>query len=305
MQPVAAIGIDLDTIDCYRAIHGLAPGAGEQDPVYALALPRFLSILQDLQLPATLFVIGRDAAPNAAALAEAHAQGCELASHTFTHDYRISRAAPARIDEELSKTEEALATISGARPVGFRAPGYNVTPTLLSRLQARGYLYDSSLLPSPMYFFARAAAIGLYRLRGRRSASLVGQARAWAGPLHAYRATATRPWRPAASGLVELPMSALPGLRLPLIGTSWVALPKAARSAALALSLPRLPLFNFELHGVDLLDADDPGVGAELSAAQPDLRLPWRRKAAALRELFETLKTDRPVATLAALAVQL
>ena len=36
----------------------------------------------------------------------------------------------------------------GVRPVGFRAPGYAIDETVYTLLEERGYLYDSSLLPT-------------------------------------------------------------------------------------------------------------------------------------------------------------
>ena len=48
------------------------------------------------------------------------------------------------------------------------------------------------------------------------------------------------------------------------------------------------PLVNLELHGIDVLDADD-GF-PELLPHQPDARIPHARKLAALSAVVETLK---------------
>lgn len=309
MSPVraAAVTIDVDSLRHYLDIHGLPAPPPEADPIYTVALPRFFALLERHRIPATLFVIGADAAPHAAAFAPAAGLGCEIASHSHTHDYRLFERDRARIDAELEAAEETLAPLNpDGRVVGFRAPGYNVSPTLLSALVARGYRYDSSLLPSPMYWAARAAAIRRYAWRGRPSASRTGRWRAFAGPLEPYRTTAEAPWRPVEDGpLTELPMLCAPGTRVPIIGTSWVVMPAPARRALLEMALRAVDCVNFEMHGIDLLDPDDPGVPAELVAAQPDLRVPWRDKEAAFDGLFARLRNARTVQTLAEIATQL
>ena len=301
---VAAISIDVDSLHHYLSIHGLAAPPPDEDPIYTVAMPRFFALLEQVGVPATLFRIGRDVAPHAEGLRRASKLGCELASHSFSHDYRLFTRSRAQIDRELRQTEAALLPLAGGAPVlGFRAPGYNTSPTLLSALVARGYRYDSSLLPAPPYWAARAAAIARYRALGRPSASQVGDLRAFLGPLAPYRTTPSAPWRPDPAGpLWELPMTCLPGLRAPLIGTSWVLTPRLARGPLLAWALRKLPCINFELHAIDLLDAADPGVPAALAAAQVDLRVPWASKSAALLQLFEALRSDRPVRTLADIA---
>lgn len=300
---VAAISIDVDSLHHYLAIHGLSAPAPEEDPIYTVAMPRFFALLEEVGVPATVFLIGRDVGPHLEGLRVARRLGCEIASHSYSHDYRLFERSRAEIDAELGRAEAALLPLSGAPVVGFRAPGYNTSPQLLSALLARGYRYDSSLLPAPPYWAARAAAISGYRLRGRPSASRVGDARAFAGPLGPYRTTPEAPWRPQADGpLRELPMACLPWLRAPVFGTSWVMAPAPARRAMLAWSLRKLACFNFELHAIDLLDGTDPGVPAALAAAQLDLRVPWGRKVAALRQLFTRMREDRPVRTLADIA---
>jgi len=72
-----------------------------------------------------------------------------------------------------------------------------------------------------------------------------------------------------------------PVARLPVIGTSLILAPGWLRARLVAGAL-RAPLFNLELHGIDLCDADADGVPAALVARQPDLRRPLAHKLAAL-----------------------
>lgn len=297
---LAAVTIDVDSLSCYRAIHGLGESPLDEDPIYTVALPRFFDLLADAKIPATLFCIGRDAPVHAAAFARAEALGCEIASHSFAHDYALSRRTPVEIREDLVRADAALRPLSPTgRIAGFRAPGYNTSAALLNEVVALGY-YDSSLLPAPMYFAARAAAIGLYRARGRRSSSLVGDARAFAGPLSPYRTTPEAPWRDEGGALLELPMTCAPGTRVPLFGTTLTTLPTRLFHRWVDRALEALPLFNFEMHAIDLLDAGDEGVPADLVEAQPDLRRSSSEKAFRFSNLFRRLARDANVVTLRA-----
>ncbi len=300
----SVVSIDVDSLRLYSDIHGLAAPALEADPIYTCAMPRFWELMAGR--PATVFLIGRDAPRYAEQFAPALDSGSEIGSHSFAHDYRLSQRSPAAIHADLAAAEAALTPLNGGRPPrGFRAPGYNVSPALLHALVERGYAYDSSLLPSPAYWGARAAALAWYRLRGRSSHSLRGDPRAYAGSRHAYRTTPHRYWRRAADGpLLEVPMLVDPVLRLPIIGTSWVLWPRSFRDALLDRVLRGGHDIVFELHAIDLLDPADPGVHPELTAAQPDLRQAAPSKFDALRQLVERLQAQTELTTLAALADQ-
>jgi peptidoglycan-N-acetylglucosamine deacetylase len=297
---LAAITIDVDSLRHYRSIHALeAEDLQAPDPIYDLALPRFWELLDGR--PATLFLIGADAPHHAEAFAPVQTTGSEVASHSFAHDYRLTRVDVEAMATDLVAAEEALTPLNGGRrPVGFRAPGYNQDPALLRLLVERGYAYDSSLLPAPAYFGVRAAAIGAYSLRGTPSASLVGRARAFSGPLRPYRTAPEAYWTPEPDGpLWELPIGVEPRTRWPLIGTTWVGMPGPMRRSALrALRRRRLP-FVFEMHAIDLLDAKDPGVPAELAARQRDLRISVADKQRRLGELFDALARDWELCPLA------
>ena len=67
-----------------------------------------------------------------------------------------------RLRAEIGDTEEALVSVTGQRPTGFRGPGFSWSPDLLEVLTERGYRYDASTLPTfigpaaRLYFLATA-----------------------------------------------------------------------------------------------------------------------------------------------------
>jgi hypothetical protein len=60
--------------------------------------------------------------------------------------------------------------------------------------------------------------------------------------------------------------------------------------------------FNLELHGIDLIDAEEDGIPGQLVARQPDLRLPLARKRAALEAVLDQVQSSFQIGRLGDLA---
>jgi peptidoglycan/xylan/chitin deacetylase (PgdA/CDA1 family) len=270
--------VDLDAVACYYRIHAL-PGPPPERARFAVlrrCLPRFADLFARHGVRATFFVVGGDLEEDAegrALLAELARAGHELGSHSHSHPYDFVRLADSTIAGEIDRAHAAIADCSGAPPVGFRAPGYEISDRVVDMLRARGYHYDSSLLPSPPYYGAKALVMAAMRLRGHPSGSILGNPAAPFGPVH--------PHRIASGTLVELPISVSPLLRVPVIGTTLVLAPDWLRRRLVAGAL-RGRVFNLELHGIDLADAEADEIPPALVARQPDLRRPLARKLGAL-----------------------
>jgi hypothetical protein len=305
---LASVSVDLDPLRCYSQIHGLTPPAGPlADVILRRALPRLLALFDRFGIKATLFVVGQDlvdSPPGRALLAEAAAAGHELGNHSQTHPYDLARLPRAEIEREIGACHAALRSLhpEGRPPLGFRAPGYELSLELFDVLEAHGYRYDTSIWPCPPYYLAKLAVMAKMALRGERSASIIGRPQAQFGPTQPYRPDPRRPWRRGQSGLVELPVAVTPALRLPAIGT-FLLLSERLRSLLLS-GMQRQPFFNLELHGIDLIDAEADGIPAELVARQPDLRVPLAQKLSALAETFEQLRDRRTILPLHEIAEQ-
>lgn len=275
------LSVDLDDVACYHAIHGLpAPAPEVAGAVLERCLPRFLELLASLNARATFFVVGRDlqrdllaGGRGAAALRAALQAGHELANHSFAHAYDLVNWAPAEIYADLRRCDELLRGL-GARPMGFRAPGYTHDVELLQQVGALGYRYDSSMLPSPTYYAAKLAAMGWMAARGRRSASLAEGWRSFVGP--------QRPHFMAECGLWEVPVSVSPVLRLPMVGTFVLG----SGGGLLRREAAERRYLHLELHALDLADPTSDGFDPVLVRRQPELRTPLARRERRLRELL-------------------
>lgn len=284
---LCSISVDLDEIPNYFAIHGVEPADVDRHAVYERAVERLLEWSATHALPLTLFAVGSDLARGSAraALRRAHLEGHEIANHSLDHHYDLTRRSRDEIRRQVAGANQRIAEVTGAPPAGFRAPGYVTTQVLYDVLQDEGLRYSSSVFPCPWYYSAKALAIGLKRLRGHRSRSLVDDPRVLAAPTRPYRVG--DPYYHRGSGMLELPIQVTPGLRLPFIGTSlMLAGPRGARW--LTRRVRRSEFVNLELHGIDVLDAGDGLEG--LAPHQPDLRVPTQRKLETLDQVVVTLR---------------
>ncbi len=280
---VLCVGIDLDDLRYYRAIHGL-PRGPDTPLVFEVAVPRFLDLCERLGLRTTLFVIGQDLCWFVAreVLRAASARGHEVASHSHAHAYHLSRQGVGEVEQDVRAARMTLEDALGQGVLGFRAPGYNLSELLLRVVQEAGHRYDASLLPSPPYFVARAAVIAGMRLRGRPSASIVGRARDF------WRTREPFTW--PGTGLREFPITACGPLRLPLIGTVLARGGPLARHIVRAAA--RLHFVQVEFHALDFLDVVSDGIEPGL-LVEPALRVPLADRLARFEASLRTLMHGR------------
>jgi hypothetical protein len=291
---LCSVSVDLDPLSCYYGIHGL----GEPPPkvahvVLQRALPRFAELFARRNIRATFFVVGADLAGDAngrGQLAQLARLGHELANHSNTHPYDLCRKSRGEIDDEVARAHDTIAACAGHAPIGFRSPGYDMSRALHEVLMERGYHYDSSIFPSWPYYLAKLGVMAAMSLTGKRSQSVLVDPRVLAAPADPYR-PGRSPFRRGQSTLVELPVGVSPGLRIPAIGTSLLLLPTGAR-ARLLESMRRRKFFNLELHGLDLIGADEDGVPAALVRQQPDLRATLTHKTRALEATLDRLAPE-------------
>jgi peptidoglycan/xylan/chitin deacetylase (PgdA/CDA1 family) len=293
-----SVSVDLDGIGCYAAIHGNDPRSLTERAMRAVpevALVRLCELFEQQSIRATFFSIGQELSIPMAkeTLARAHAAGHEIASHSFAHDYALSRRSQPEIEDDLQRAEAAIEAAVGQKPRGFRAPGYTLSSALVAALRSRGYAYDSSLLPSPPYYLAKALAIGMHALRGKKSHSILGHVGQLFGPRAAHEL----------DGLRELPVSTLPIVGMPIIGTVVTAV-----SESLAGFLSERAFagghFNLELHGIDVLDVSDTDLPA-LGGVQPGLNVPAKIKLQRLAALLGRLRSQAESCTLEEASTQM
>lgn len=196
-QPRAVLSVDFESFahtPAYRSAAGTVP---DPEAIGPGAMERLLARLDAHDAAATFFVVGEVAERDPDTVAAAADAGHEIASHTHTHPLLTDCTADQR-REELARSREVLASVTGATVSGFRAPAFDIADDHFETLAATGYTYDSSTVPCR---------------------SIPGW---YGGEWETHRPTpASEVVAGAPETLTELPVSVMPGLRLPLTGT-WL-----------------------------------------------------------------------------------
>ena len=288
MTRLCSLSVDLDEVHHYRAIHGLsAPASASAHPVYDIAIPRFEAWASAAGLELTFFAVGADTArpESAQALSRLARAGHEIGNHSLEHRYDLTLLSQQEMRRQVQASAAAIEAATGVAPRGFRAPGYLMNDRLADVLRESGVDYDSSVFPCPVYYTAKAGILGVQRLLGRVSESVLDSPAVLLAPRTPYRLG--RPYYRRGDGLLELPIQVTPRLGLPVIGTA-LTLAGPTLASWLVRQVASKSFVNLELHGIDLLDTQDGLEG--LARYQPDLRLPVAGKQAVLNAVVEVLR---------------
>lgn len=260
--PLASLSLDVDDLWTYMKTHGDA--SWEARPSYlATFIPLALELLERASTRITFFLVGVDAArpQHATVLRAITAHGHEVGNHSYEHEPWLHTYTLPQLRSEVEGAEVAILNATGQRPVGFRGPGYSWTPALLELLAERGYLFDASTFPTYLGPLARAYYLRTSTLVGAERAArakLFGTLRDGRLPLRPYR------WRlPSGRSLLEMPITTIPGIKVPFHLSYLLYISGYSERAALlylrgALSLCMAAKVSpsFLMHPLDLLGAD-------------------------------------------------
>lgn len=299
MKPPASLSLDLDNQWSYMKTHG--DRGWESFPTYLpLVIPRILDFLAGRHLTISFFVVGQDAAlePNRGPLRTLALAGHEIGNHSFHHQPWLHLYSEAEIEAELASAEEVIEAATGRRPVGFRGPGFSLSAATLRVLARRGYQYDASTFPTFLGPLARAYYFMTARLSAaekRQRAALFGTLREGLRPNRPYR------WALGDGGMVEIPVTTLPLLRLPIHFSYLVYLSGYSPALASAYFATALRLCRMSgaqpsllLHSLDFLGHED----VEALAFFPGMGLSAERKLAVVGDAVDQLTSHFRVLTL-------
>lgn len=282
--PVGSVSLDTDNLWSYLKTHG--DDSWRRWPSYLdRFVPLALDALDEVGLPITFFIVGRDAelAPDREVLRSIVEAGHHVGNHSYEHEPWLHRYSRDAVVKEVSRAENAIASCTGERPTGFRGPGFSWSADVLEVLAERGYRYDASTLPTFVGPLARA-----YYFRSTRLSAEQREERAslFGGFSDGFRPTRPYRWQLASGpSLLEIPVSTIPLVKAPFHLTYLLYLSRVSerlmwaylRSAIAAhRALGMGP--SFLLHPLDLLS------GEEVPELRffPGMDLPAARK----RDLF-------------------
>ena len=263
MKQIASLSLDLDNQWSYMKTHGDA--GWETFPSYLdVVVPRVLQFLNERNLRITFFIVGQDAAldKNREAIASIVAAGHEIGNHSFNHEPWLHLYSRDELVEEFDKTEAALVDVTGKRPVGFRGPGYSLSPTVLDVLAERGYEYDCSTLPTfigPLaraYYFFKSPKMSNEERDKRKK--LFGKLSDGFQRLKPFT------WNIDGKSLVEIPVTTMPVFKFPIHASYTIYISTFSKTLArvywrTAIEMCRMTntQMSLLLHPLDFLSGED------------------------------------------------
>jgi peptidoglycan/xylan/chitin deacetylase (PgdA/CDA1 family) len=143
--------LDAETLWMARGVH--EPVALSQGRFgVAEALPRILALLRTAGLRASFFIPAWVATHHADAVRAIAGDGHEIGCHGDEHE-RVTDLPPGREREILLKSLEVLTPLSGKRPVGYRAPAWQLSAETLPLLASEGFEYSSNMMDRLVPYF--------------------------------------------------------------------------------------------------------------------------------------------------------
>ena len=289
-KPVASVSLDLDNKWAYMRTHGVE--GWDDYPTYLPAVgERIANFMAEMGLEITVFVVGKDleSQDNRDAVAGLAAAGHEIANHSYWHFPWLDQLDPQELVQEIADTEVAIEALTGVRPVGFRAPGFSGSPEVLQVLASRGYEYDASTFPTVIgplaAWYARLKSFGR-QSDGRQRFATLRDGFAALGP-HSLETPA--------GPIVELPVTTMPLLRLPIHVTYLMYLHQFSKSLAYAYLRFSLLLCKWRgvgpsmlLHPLDFLGGEE----EPTLSFFPGMKVSRDDKLALLRVLLERMRRD-------------
>jgi peptidoglycan/xylan/chitin deacetylase (PgdA/CDA1 family) len=109
-----------------------------------VGVPLLLDFLARNGLRATFFIPGWTAEHYPDVVAEIHRQGHEVGHHGYLHEALEGRTRNEE-EEILLQGTRILEGITGQRPMGYRAPRYEISHDTVDLLRTHGFLYASNL----------------------------------------------------------------------------------------------------------------------------------------------------------------
>ena len=299
MTRYASLSLDLDNQWSYMRTHG--DTGWQSHPSYLEAVvPRILAFLAERRLTITFFIVGQDAAfeKNRAVLRSISAAGHEIGNHSFRHEPWLHLYTAAELDEELRQAEDAIEAATGVRPRGFRGPGFSLSEDTLETLRRRGYDYDATVFPNLLNPLARAYLFSTSKLTDEEKEQRSALFGTWKDALRPVRPFQ---WKLRGGQLLEIPVTTLPGLKVPMHLSYLIYLAKFSQIAArsylrFALGACRMTGTNpsLLLHPLDFMGRED----CPALAFFPGMDLALDRKLAIVSDLFAILTASHETVTM-------
>ncbi len=269
-----------------------------QDILYESALPSFLELFDTYDIKATLFVVGKDllSSTKVNLLKKAVKKGHEIANHSMNHTEGFSYLSFNEKKREIEDAEQIIQDKLGVSTKGFRTPSNDVDSDVLKILEDKGYIYDSSLMPT--YYGPLLKKLKFSSLKMTRKDHYLGKPIYGLASLAPYHPSYEAIWEKGQMKILEVPITTMPWLRFPFHASFTFASYQLGLGCSLfnlgytLLSLTSLPL-NFVFHTNELsVPIYEKGIKRQFG-----LNLPLKAKQKICNYMLSAIKRDFKILT--------
>jgi peptidoglycan/xylan/chitin deacetylase (PgdA/CDA1 family) len=257
MDPIVLFHVDMDSPRLLARYWGVEEGQWDESAFFELAWERLFNLFEEMQVPATFFMVGQDIESYATVregLIQANATKHEIANHSYTHPFGLSTLSDDAMRNEIVKSTALIQGLIKKKPVGFRSPGYDINNAVLMELEKQGYSYDSSVFWSTLMplakFYHRIMSKKVMHGGYGETSSRISRS-----PYH----PSLNDWKSSnqdnAMQLLEIPLPSSPFLRLPFYFNFHLSLPEVLRHQALRGI--KQPCIVYLIHLMEMFDMRD------------------------------------------------
>lgn len=220
-KPIASLSLDFDNKWAYLRAAGQKDWESSSSYLPMVA-NRMVEMLGELELPLTVFTVGRDLDKTAdvdAVRTFESLREVEYSNHSLNHLPWMHTMEDEEIRNEIVTTHDRLLSSTGHRALGFRGPGFSCPNEVLRVLGDLDYVYDASIFPTSMAPIARAVFLMRTQLEGEqkeKAKKLYGGFASMRNPNRPYERQVQRSSGSQNANLWEIPVTVMPFTRTPI-----------------------------------------------------------------------------------------
>jgi peptidoglycan/xylan/chitin deacetylase (PgdA/CDA1 family) len=149
---IVGFSVDVDGWDTCLDFYGIKvpPEKADEEVNSGVGIRRLVSLFRKNSVKGTFFIVGNTAKRFKKEVRSISKAGHEIGCHSMTHS-NLADKSILHIKREISDNIKTVGRITRRRKkdfVGFRAPAFGVSNTLLDALEETGFEYDSSINPT-------------------------------------------------------------------------------------------------------------------------------------------------------------
>lgn len=246
-----------------------------------------------LEVKTTLFCVGQDFCyqPNKHIIQDIHREGHEIANHTMTHAQGLRLLTRQEKEKEISDFEVICKQVIGERPLGFRAPGWNIDKEIFQILADRKYKYDSSIFPTYLMPLMKIFYFIKMRKAKIHNRTTMGELSYMFYPILPHQIKTKQPNK-VLHQIKEFPITVTPILRLPVSATFLFEIGEARFNRWLCAIKDRSIPIQFMFHLFDFIDFNKEIFSEKISKLKKvyipqSLKLSYAKKISLVNNAFD------------------